>query len=85
MTAFGRWFGVALLALALRQGAGTPLAAQGVTGAAVEGVITQEGGAAVEGAQVELFNAQTGQTYRTTTSARGRFYLDNVLPAAATG
>jgi outer membrane receptor protein involved in Fe transport len=82
MTAFGRWFGVALLALALRQGAGTPLAAQGVTGAAVEGVITQEGGAAVEGAQVELFNAQTGQTYRTTTSARGRFYLDNVLPGS---
>ncbi len=79
-----RWFGAALVALALQAGAGTPLAAQGVTGAAVEGIISQEGGAAVEGAQVELVSAETGQTYRTTTSTRGRFYLDNVQPGAGT-
>jgi hypothetical protein len=53
-----RWFGAALVALALGAGASAPLAAQGVTGAAVEGIISQEGGAAVEGAQVEQLGAK---------------------------
>jgi hypothetical protein len=67
--------GIVLLAL----GAGQ-LAAQGVTSAAVQGVITQEGGAPVEGAVIEVLNTATGQRLQAATRANGRYFLENVPP-----
>jgi outer membrane receptor protein involved in Fe transport len=82
MMAYRNRLGAVVLALGLWGGEGRIAAAQGVTGAAVEGTITQTGGASAEGVQIELVSSQTGQSYRTTTTSRGRFFLDNVQPGA---
>lgn len=58
-------------------GAGS-LEAQGVTTAAVQGTVTQESGAGVEGALVILTNRATGARMQATTQGNGRFFLENV-------
>jgi outer membrane receptor protein involved in Fe transport len=80
MRRFRRRIGAVLLAAGLGLAGARAAAAQGVTGAAVQGTITAVGGQAAEGAEVELRNTQNGQTYRTSTGARGRYFLDNVQP-----
>jgi outer membrane receptor protein involved in Fe transport len=74
-----RRVGLAFAALALLCGARAALA-QGVTGSAVQGVVTATDSARVEGAQVQLRSSQTGQTYTAITGANGRYFLDNVQP-----
>lgn len=54
--------------------------AQGVTSAAVQGVITREGGAVVEGANIILTNTTNGITQRTSSRSNGRFLIENVEP-----
>lgn len=54
--------------------------AQGVTSAAVQGVITREGGVAVEGATIVLTNTLSGITQRAVSRGNGRFLIENVEP-----
>ena len=53
---------------------------QGVTGAAVSGSVTAEGGGVVEGADVVLRNTATGETFTAVTVASGKYFIDNVPP-----
>lgn len=55
--------------------AAAPLAAQGVTGAAVEGQVTG-GGVPLEDATVLVANTSNGERWRTSTSARGRYFVE---------
>jgi outer membrane receptor protein involved in Fe transport len=71
-----------LLVLGLASGMAAPGFAQGVTGAAVEGTVSQHDGGRVEGARVELRNAHTGQLYSATTNTDGRYFIDNVTPGS---
>ena len=54
--------------------------AQGVTGSAVQGSVTQPDSGRVGGAQVQLRSSQTGQAYVATTGDNGRYFLDNIQP-----
>ena len=54
--------------------------AQGVTSAAVQGTVTREGGAVLEGANVTLLNTATGVKISASTRANGRFNFENVAP-----
>jgi len=54
-----------------------PVAAQGVTSAAVSGRLTDESHAPVEQAVVNLINTSNGQRYSTRSSSDGRFYFEN--------
>ena len=56
------------------------LSAQGVTSAAVQGVVTQQGGQAVEGATVIATNTQTGLRMQVQTRTGGRFTFENLTP-----
>jgi hypothetical protein len=58
-------------------GAGT-LFAQGVTTAAVTGTVTQESGAAIEGAVITITNRGTGSKSTVTSRANGRFSVENL-------
>ena len=80
MQPYGSRLLAALVTAGLWCGVAASAAAQGVIGSAVEGTVSQPGGAPAEGAQVELVSAGTGQTYRTSTGTRGRFFLDNLQP-----
>ena len=71
-----------LLVLGLLSGIAGPAAAQGVTGAAVQGLVRQPDGREVEGARVELKNTQSGLTYTAATGANGRYFIDNVQPGS---
>src|SRR5262245_9143256 len=64
---------VALLAFSV---AGT-LHAQGNTGAAVRGRVTDDAGQPVSGAVVSLVNASTGQRYETRSMTNGSFNFEN--------
>ncbi|HSE27665.1 MAG TPA: carboxypeptidase-like regulatory domain-containing protein, partial [Gemmatimonadales bacterium] len=66
-----------LVLLALGAGG---LAAQGVTSAAIQGVITQQGGVPIEGAVIEVLNTSTGARLQAVTRANGRYFLENVTP-----
>jgi outer membrane receptor protein involved in Fe transport len=55
---------------------------QGVTGAAVQGTVSQVDSGRVEGARVELKSTQSGQTYTATTGSNGRYFVDNVQPGS---
>ena len=55
-------------------------AAQGVTSAAVTGIVTKEGGAPLEGALVSITNASTGTRLATAAAKSGRFNFENVPP-----
>src|SRR5512143_1936255 len=55
--------------------------AQGVTGSAVTGTITEEGtGAVVAGAIIQLKNTATGDSFTAVTSDAGTYFIDNVPP-----
>jgi hypothetical protein len=54
------------------------LAAQGVTGAVVEGVVRDAGGAPIGAAEVLASNPSNGERWRTATSAAGRFLLEHL-------
>ena len=55
-----------------------PLAAQGVTGAAIEGRIVSVDGMPLEQAIVQVTNTSNGERWQTTTSARGRYFLEHL-------
>ena len=65
-----------LLALAAAQSA----LAQGVTGSALSGTVTNDKGAAVEGASIQLRNPATGDTFHTVSNASGLYFIDHVPP-----
>ena len=70
---------LAKLGLLLTLTAAAPAAlAQGVTGAAVTGTVTEESGRPLEGAAVQLKNPGTGDTFNAVTGSAGDFFLDNV-------
>jgi hypothetical protein len=69
-----RWSVPAVLLTAL----GAPLAAQGVTGAAIQGAVTTAGGAPVENAVVTVTSTASGQRYQATTRANGRYNVENI-------
>src|SRR4051812_36249418 len=54
--------------------------AQGVTGAAVTGTVTKQGGGAVPNASVQVRNPNTGETFTGVTNASGQYFIDNVQP-----
>ena len=56
----------------------TGLAAQGVTTAAVVGRLTDDAGAAVPEATVQLTNTSTGQRYASRSGQDGRYFFENV-------
>ena len=64
--------GAALLAL----WTAAPLAAQGVTDAAVEGRIVSVDSTPVEQAVVHVTNTSTGERWKSTTSGRGRYFIE---------
>ncbi|HET7789293.1 MAG TPA: TonB-dependent receptor [Gemmatimonadales bacterium] len=55
-----------------------PLAAQGVTSAAVTGRLIDETGAAVSGAVVALTNSSNGRRYEARSADDGRYFFENV-------
>jgi outer membrane receptor protein involved in Fe transport len=59
---------------------GSEALAQGVTGSAVTGTVSDEEGKPIQGATVQLRNPATGQTFTATTGASGEYFLDNVAP-----
>lgn len=69
---------VAVVLFAL--GAAPAAFAQGVTGSAVTGTVSEEGGAPVEGASLQLRNSSTGDTFTSAAGSGGRFFLDNLPP-----
>ena len=56
--------------------AAAPLAAQGVTGAAIDGRVLSVDSTPVEQATVHVVNASNGERWRTTTTARGRYFIE---------
>jgi hypothetical protein len=54
--------------------------AQGVTGSAVMGTVTDEGGKPLEGTSMQLVNPATGDTFTALAGSSGRYFLDNVPP-----
>src|SRR5712692_7244128 len=52
--------------------------AQGVTGSAVTGTVTEEGGAPIEGASLQLKNPDTGETFHAVTGSSGVYFFDNI-------
>jgi Tol biopolymer transport system component len=54
----------------------TPLAAQGATGAAVEGRVLTRDSLPVEQATVHIVNASNGERWRTTTTGRGHYFIE---------
>ena len=53
-----------------------PLAAQGVTGAAVEGRVLDRESTPLDQAVVHITNTSTGERWQTTTSTRGRYFIE---------
>lgn len=56
------------------------LSAQGVTSAAVQGVVTQQGGQPLEGATIVAVNTSTGLRMSVQTRTGGRYTLENLAP-----
>jgi outer membrane receptor protein involved in Fe transport len=54
------------------------LAAQGVTGAAIQGWVTGPDSTAVENASVLVTNSSNGERWQTATGAKGRYYLEQL-------
>src|SRR6266550_69411 len=54
----------------------TPLAAQGVTGAAIEGRVAGGDSTLVEQAIVHVTNTSNGERWQTTTSPHGRYFIE---------
>jgi len=53
-----------------------PLAAQGVTGAAIEGRVVDRDSTPLEQAIVHVINTSNGERWQTATSARGRYFIE---------
>ena len=68
--------------LALVTGASARLLAQGVTTGAVSGTVTDPSGAPIEGAQIQVRNAQTGFSAGGITRATGQYSIQGVEPDA---
>jgi hypothetical protein len=62
--------------LATAAWAAAPVAAQGVTGAAIGGRVLSVDSTPVEQANVHVVNASNGERWRTTTTARGRYFIE---------
>src|SRR5580765_3128869 len=77
-----RLFLTVATALALVTGASARLLAQGITTGAVSGTVTDQNGAPVEGAQVQLKNTKTGASAGAVTRANGQFSISGVEPDA---
>ena len=56
--------------------AAPPLTAQGLSGAAVEGRVLDRASTPLEQAVVHVTNTSTGERWQTTTSARGRYFIE---------
>jgi hypothetical protein len=56
--------------------AAAPIAAQGVTGAAIGGRVLGLNGTPLEEASVRVVNASDGERWETTTNARGRYFIE---------
>jgi hypothetical protein len=54
------------------------LAAQGVTGAAIQGTVGSTDSAAVQDANVLVTNSATGERWQTATNAHGRFFVEHL-------
>src|SRR5216683_4589475 len=52
--------------------------AQGITGSAVTGTVTEEGGRPIEGASLQLKNPATGDTFTAVTGSSGLYFFDNI-------
>ena len=74
MHARARW----LFWLAVAAAWPVTLAAQGITGAAVQGMVVAVDGAAVVDATILLTNTATGERWQTLTRASGRFFLEHL-------
>jgi hypothetical protein len=68
----------ALLCLAIVLGSASQVAAQGATGAAVQGTVAGESGTPVEDATVLITNTATGERWQTLTHDDGRFFLQHL-------
>jgi outer membrane receptor protein involved in Fe transport len=79
---FSRWLRGAVAALALSAVAPLGLAAQGVTTGAVTGHVTDEAGAGIEDAQVEVRNPRTGLTVGALTRSGGLYAIQGLPPDA---
>src|SRR2546425_2086599 len=55
-----------------------PLAAQGVTTAAVQGTVTSQDGMPIAAATVSVTNISTGQRWQVETRAGGRYFVEGV-------
>src|ERR1700674_3330799 len=58
--------------------AGSPASGQGTTTGGAAGTVTDPGGAAVEGAQIEVFNNSTGARVLSTTRANGLYSVSGL-------
>ena len=67
-------------ALALVTGASARLLAQGVTSGAISGTVTDQNGAAIEGAQVQVRNSRTGASAGGITRANGQYNIQGIEP-----
>ena len=56
----------------------SPALAQGITSAAVQGIVTREGGHPIESALVRVINLANGARQQTMTRSNGRYNLENV-------
>lgn len=71
------------LCVVLLAGVTQSLRAQGVTTAALQGTVTEEGtGTAIDAARIELKSMQTGQVFSTSTRSNGRYSFENVTPGS---
>ena len=52
--------------------------AQGVTGSAITGTVTEEGAGPLAGATVLLRNPATGEVFTAVTGSSGDYFIDNV-------
>jgi hypothetical protein len=64
------------LTLALAGAVSAPLAAQGITSAALDGVVTGRDSSGIEEAVVTVTNASNGERWRTLTGAGGRYLVE---------
>src|SRR5215472_2834138 len=54
--------------------------AQGVTGSALTGTVSAEGGGPIEGAALQLRNQSNGLTFKAASDANGQYFFDNIPP-----
>ncbi len=75
---FKRWFSLSACAVLLAAAGFGTVNAQGLTTGGVTGVVTGQGGRPIEGAQVEVRNAESGFRWGAATRPNGRFFIQGV-------